>query len=177
MPVHSVRVHSTKDMARRAVDLCVELLHATPTPGSVARVLRSHGEPSPVLTSSDVEDLRSAAVRLEEVFGASSVSGAASLLNRMLAHPPRLTSHEGTAWHLHADSSDEAPWGEWFLSSSALALSVLLAEHQRVPGGLCASAGCRKPYLDLGGGSPQRYCTPRCATRERVAAHRARTPT
>ncbi|WP_211293399.1 CGNR zinc finger domain-containing protein, partial [Amycolatopsis pretoriensis] len=27
-----------------------------------------------------------------------------------------------------------------------------------------------------GGGSPKRYCSPRCATRERVAAHRATRP-
>ncbi|WP_332306638.1 CGNR zinc finger domain-containing protein [Saccharomonospora glauca] len=42
------------------------------------------------------------------------------------------------------------------------------------PGGLCASPSCGRPFVHVGGGSPRRYCTPRCATRERVAAHRTR---
>jgi predicted RNA-binding Zn ribbon-like protein len=130
------------------------------------------------LVEDDVREMREAARRLVEVFGASGPDAAAALLNRILgetARPPRLTSHGGTApWHVHVDAHDDVPWAEWFLASSAMALAVLLADHQRVPGGLCASPGCRRPYLDLGGGSARRYCSARCATRERVAAHRAR---
>ncbi|MFC7099397.1 CGNR zinc finger domain-containing protein [Nonomuraea rubra] len=33
----------------------------------------------------------------------------------------------------------------------------------------------RAPVPGRGGGSPRRYCSSRCATRERVAAHRSRT--
>ncbi|MEU7894837.1 CGNR zinc finger domain-containing protein [Nonomuraea sp. NPDC049152] len=57
-----------------------------------------------------------------------------------------------------------------------LAAARLAGVFARVPGGLCAATGCGKPYLDLGGGSPRRYCGTRCATRERVAAHRAAHP-
>ncbi len=132
----------------------------------------------PYLDEGDVAAMREAAARLVEVFAAPGPDAAAAVLNRLLAETgrgPRLTDHGGTtAWHLHVDSHDDAPWAEWFLASSAMALAVLLADHQRVPGGLCASAGCRRPYLDLGGGSPRRYCSTRCATRERVAAHRSR---
>lgn len=40
----------------------------------------------------------------------------------------RLTSHNGEhPWHLHADGGDNGPRGEWFVSSSALALAMLLA--------------------------------------------------
>ncbi|MEU8246755.1 CGNR zinc finger domain-containing protein [Nonomuraea sp. NPDC048916] len=174
-----MKVHSTKAMAARAVDLCVALLHREPSAESVSRVLRDHGETvTPPLDDADLAAMREAAARLAEVFGAAGPEQAARLLNRILAdsaRPPRLSSHGGTTtWHLHVDSGDDAPWAEWFLASSALALAVLLADHQRVPGGLCASAGCRRPYLDLGGGSRRRYCGTRCATRERVAAHRAR---
>ncbi|MFF4621254.1 CGNR zinc finger domain-containing protein [Nonomuraea jabiensis] len=175
-----MEVHSTKAMAARAVDLCVALLHEPPSVESVSRVLRDHGETGDLdLGEADVTAMRAAAARLREVLGAATVGEAAGLLNRLLAESaraPRLTSHGGTAsWHVHVDSGDDAPWGEWFLASSAMALAVLLADHQRVPGGLCASRGCGRPYLDLGGGSPRRYCSARCATRERVAAHRSRT--
>lgn len=164
-------------MAARAVALCEVLLFEEPTAETVARVLREHGEADPIeLNARDLEELRAAAGRLIEVFGADSPDAAARLLNRILAdvaQPPRLTSHNGTStWHVHV-SDDDGPWGEWFLASSAMALAVLLADHQRLPGGRCASPSCRRPYLDTGGGSPRRYCTSRCATRERVAAHRA----
>ncbi|NRQ39607.1 CGNR zinc finger domain-containing protein [Nonomuraea sp. NN258] len=167
-------------MAARAVALCAELLYERPSPASVARVLREHGESGDLrLGAADVAEMRVAAGRLVEVFAADGPGQAADLLNRLLgqsAKAPRLTSHGGTtSWHVHVDGSDDAPWGEWFLTSSAMSLALLLAEHQRVPGGLCASASCGRPYLDLGGGSPRRYCSARCATRERVAAHRSRT--
>ncbi|WP_246266737.1 CGNR zinc finger domain-containing protein [Nonomuraea typhae] len=173
-----MEVHSTKAMAARAVALCEALLWGEPTPDSVAGVLRAHGEREPLrLSPADVRAMRSAATGLVEVLGAETPAKAALLLNAILAdaaHPPRLTDHGGaTTWHLHVDRADDGPWAEWFLASSAMAFAVLLADHQRVPGGLCASASCGRPFLHLGGGSPRRYCTARCATRERVAAHRA----
>ena len=70
------------------------------------------------------------------MFAASSVSEAPERINELLAgraHPPRLSTHSGQyGWHLHVDSSDDAPWGEWFLTSSCLALAVLLAERQHL---------------------------------------------
>nr|WP_236714921.1 CGNR zinc finger domain-containing protein [Nonomuraea pusilla] len=179
------RVHSARAMAARAVDLCVALLHEQPSAesaesvASVASVLRAHGEEGDLgLDDATVARMRAAAARLREVFAAPGPGPAAALLNDLLAgaaRAPRLTDHGGAStWHLHVDSGDDAPWDEWFLASSAMALAVLLADHQRVPGGLCASPGCGRPFLDLGGGSPRRYCSTRCATRERVAAHRSR---
>jgi predicted RNA-binding Zn ribbon-like protein len=103
-------------------------------------------------------------------------AAAADRINGLLAgraHPPRLTTHGGTSgWHLHVDSSDDAPWGEWFLTSSCLALAVLLAERQAPPAGLCASLSCGRPFVNVGRGSPRRYCSAACGTRERVAAYR-----
>lgn len=172
-----VEVHSTKAVAARAVDLCAVLLAEDATAESVARVLRAHGEQEPItLTGDDLRAMRRTAARLVEVLAAPGTGEAAALLNRLLADsgPPRLTDHEGTTgWHLHTDSHDDAPWDEWFRASSAMAFAVLLADQQRVPGGLCASPSCRRPYLHVGGGSPRRYCSSRCATRERVAAYRS----
>ena len=110
------------------------------------------------------------------MFAAGDVAAAADRINTLLgarAHPPRLTSHGGgSGWHLHVDGSDDAPWAEWFLTSSCLALAVLLAERQASPGGFCQSPSCGRPFVNVGRGSARRYCSAACGTRERVAAHR-----
>ncbi|WP_181771044.1 CGNR zinc finger domain-containing protein [Amycolatopsis pittospori] len=166
---------SARAAAQRAVDL-LEVLLGEPSVPDVQIVLEAHGETDVRLTSSDVASLREAALELREVFAARDTAEAAEVLNRLLAryaHPPRLTDHDaGFGWHLHVDADDDGPWGAWLVTSSALALAVLLADRQAAPGGLCAASGCGKPFAHLGGGSPRRYCSTRCATRERVAAHR-----
>ena len=110
------------------------------------------------------------------MFTATDVATAADRINDLLAgraHPPRLTTHGGASgWHLHVDSSDDAPWGEWFLTSSCLALAVLLAERQAPPAGICASPSCLRPFVNVGRGAARRYCSAACGTRERVAAYR-----
>ena len=107
---------------------------------------------------------------------AGDTGAAAERINGLLAgraRPPRLTTHGGeSGWHLHVDSSDDAPWAEWFLTSSCLALAVLLAERQAPPAGLCSSHSCGKPFVNVGRGAARRYCSATCATRERVARHR-----
>jgi len=166
-----------RDSVQRAADLLGVLLFEA-DPAAVAEVLRSHGEPEVRLSSEDIAELRAAARELREVFAAPDVASAASALNRLFAayaRPPRLTDHaDGYGWHLHVDAADDGPWGRWLVTSSALGLANLLAERQDVPGGLCASPSCGKPFAHTGGGSPRKFCSSRCATRERVAAHRAR---
>ncbi|MGK3207375.1 CGNR zinc finger domain-containing protein [Amycolatopsis sp. MEPSY49] len=167
-----------RDSVQRAVDLLGVLLVSDPAPAAVAEVLRAHGEPDVRLSAAEVSSLQVAARELREVFAAPDVASAASVLNALFAAyagPPRLTDHEeGYGWHLHVDAADDGPWGAWLVTSSALGLAALLAERQDVPGGLCASPSCGKPFAHTGGGSPRKFCSARCATRERVAAHRAR---
>ncbi len=171
---------SVHDAAQRAADLLAVLLPGPGHPGSraaVIEVLQKHGEPEPIgLSDADLAGLHQAALMLREVFAAGDATTAADRLNGLLAgraHPPRLTSHGGTSgWHLHVDSDDDAPWAEWLLTSSCLALAVLLAERQAAPAGLCASPSCGRPFVNVGRGAPRRYCSAACGTRERVAAHR-----
>ena len=84
-------------------------------------------------------------------------AAAAERINGLLAgraHPPRLTTHGGgSGWHLHVDSSDDAPWAEWFLTSSCLALAVLLAERQAPPGRDLRVAFLRQAVRERGPGS------------------------
>ncbi len=183
---------SVHDAAQRAADM-IDVLW--PRPGSrdeigrraspgprderarLIAVLRAYGEPGPIeISAADLTALRQAAADLREVFAAGDVAVAADRINELLAgraHPPRLTTHGGdSGWHLHVDSRDDAPWAEWFLTSSCLALAVLLAERQAPPAGLCGSPSCGKPFVNVGRGAARRYCSATCGTRERVAAHR-----
>lgn len=169
---------SARAAAKRAADLLAVLdpRLEPPDPQVVVDVLRGYGEPEPIdLDAAGVTALRAAAAELWKVFAASSTGQAADRLNAILqahAGPPRLSAHQDTAWHIHVDQDDDGPWAQWFASSSAMALATLLAERQVNPAGLCASSRCGRPFIDLGQGAPRRYCSPRCATRERVAAHR-----
>jgi predicted RNA-binding Zn ribbon-like protein len=143
--------------------------------GRLNEILRTYGEQNPEVTYADLDDLKVVSRKLYAVFVAQDTQQAAALLNELLtehAYAPRLSCHNGTPWHIHVDSNDHAPWSEWFAASSALALATLLAEKQRNPGGVCAAADCGRPFIDLGKGGGRRYCSPRCATRERVAAYR-----
>ncbi|MFD5325235.1 CGNR zinc finger domain-containing protein [Streptomyces sp. NPDC127092] len=171
--------HSVLANARRAADL-VNVL-SRPGPDSVVlaetgRVLRAYGESEPLgLTGADLPGLREAAAALRPVFAATGTDAAAHALNALLAErtgPLRLSAHGGTSpWHPHVDRDDEAPWAEWFLASSCLSLAVLLWDRGRAPGGVCASAVCQDVFVPQGA-QERRYCSRRCATRERVAAHR-----
>ena len=177
---------SVHDTAQRAADMLAVLLPRAGnrlSAGSAGEraaaieVLRAHGEPEPIeISTAGLDSLRKAALELREVFTAGDVTAAADTINGLLAgraHPPRLTAHGGTSgWHLHVDGSDDAPWGEWFLTSSCLALAVLLAERQARPAGICASPSCGRPFANVGRGAARRYCSATCGTRERVAAHR-----
>ena len=180
--------HGVHDAAQRAADIIDVLVPRRPGQRAdpdqqderarLVAVLRAHGETGPIeISADDLAGLRRAALDLREVFAAGNVAAAADLINGLLAgraHPPRLTAHGGTSgWHLHVDGSDDAPWAEWFLTSSCLALAVLLAERQAPPAGLCRSPSCRRPFVNVGRGAARRYCSATCGTRERVARHRA----
>jgi hypothetical protein len=145
----------------------------------VAAVLLEYGERPPVrLTEADVAELRLAAAEVRAVLAAPGTESAVARLNELLARcagPLRLSSHGGGApWHPHIDADDDAPWGEWFRATSAIALLAVVWERQGPPGVVCAARGCPRVLVPYGPGPLRRYCSRRCATRERVAAHRAR---
>jgi len=166
--------------AERAAALTIVLRPGEPgapvAAADVAQVLHEHGEPGPIeLTGADIVQMRAVARDLREVFAAPDTAAAARQLNRLLsgaAGPPRLSDHDGTAWHIHIDQGDQASWAQWLATSSAMALAALLAGRQARPGGLCAAENCQRPFVDLGKGAPRRYCSPRCASRTRVSAYR-----
>ncbi|MYS05504.1 CGNR zinc finger domain-containing protein, partial [Streptomyces sp. SID6041] len=123
--------HSVLTTAQRTAALLNVLADEDPEPAEVADVLRAYGESDPlVLTPGDIAGMRAAAALLRQVFAAEHVDEAAAVLNRLLREhtgPLRLTSHDGDSpWHPHLDTDDEAPWDEWLLASSCMALTVLV---------------------------------------------------
>lgn len=169
------------DPARRLLDLA-NLVGGDPgaSRDDIAAVLAAHGE-----TAADLRDLseraagevRAVVARLAAVLRETDADRAAPVLNDVLAEyasRPRLSNHDGHAWHLHVDAWDDAPWAEWLAASGALALAQLMSERGRPAWGECAASDCSTLFLDTGPGSPRRYCSSTCATRDRVARYRAR---
>jgi predicted RNA-binding Zn ribbon-like protein len=165
--------------------LAVALVNTAPSarqPDGLARpeqlraLLLAHDEPEPVdIETRDLVDSRSARDALAAVFAAGADSGrVAELLNDLLAATarPRLVAHAGVPLHLHVDAPDST-WGEWLAASGAMALALLVAEHGVVVLGRCQAAGCAHAVLRTGPGPARRYCDNTCASRTRVAAHRA----
>lgn len=178
---NSLSLGSATYAAKRAADITFVLQNKSGFSDAkllmqLNKVLEEYGENSKV-ENGDLENLEKVTRELLVVFSTSDAKRAADLLNGLLeryASKPRLSSHNGSTWHIHIDSSDQAPWDEWLATSSALALAILLSEKQRNPGGLCASRSCGRPFIDTGKGGGRNYCSPRCATRERVSAYRKR---
>ncbi|MGW7024905.1 CGNR zinc finger domain-containing protein [Streptomyces decoyicus] len=169
--------HSVLTTARRTAALINALADDCPDPADVADVLRAYGETDPIdLTTRDIAEMQAAASLLRRVFAAEHADDTAAALNQLLTDhtgPLRLTSHSGsTPWHPHLDSEDNAPWDEWLLASSCMALTILVWDRQHPPGRICASPSCQNVFITQGSGPERRYCSRRCATRERVAAHR-----
>lgn len=189
-------------LARLAVDL-VNLPDDRLDAVGLAAYLIDHGEAEPIdLTPRDIDDLARVRTELSELFdaagagapGAEGAQGApggaadgeggqaaaadrvAERVNRLLDRaqtPPRLSNHDGTAWHLHV-TADEAPWADWLAAVAGLGLARLLAEDGVARLGRCAAPSCRRAFAGGLRNHPRRYCSPACANRSRVAAFRAR---
>jgi predicted RNA-binding Zn ribbon-like protein len=172
--------------ARQVVDLA-DAVRKRPDLGrdELAALLARAGQSpesltSSALTTADAARLRAAIGRLADVLRETDTDRAATALNDILAEcgaRPRLSRHDGSAWHLHVDRADDAGWDEWLLASGAHALAQILSEHGRPAWGVCHAHDCAAFYLAVGPGLERRYCSATCSSRARVAAHRQRKAT
>ncbi|MQS18128.1 CGNR zinc finger domain-containing protein [Streptomyces kaniharaensis] len=139
-------------------------------------VLARHGGPPFRLTDADACELRAATSHLIRILTMHDEDEAAEAINTLLdRYParPRLVRLPGRPWSLHTQAPPTADLTHWLLSTAALALGLWLSERGSCAWGQCGAAGCDRFFIDAGRRTPQRFCTPRCATRARVAAHRA----
>jgi hypothetical protein len=166
------------------LDRTIALINAVGPPAKdapsieiVRRLLQDHGEPDPVIAIDEIPALVHVVGGLFDVCAADSDAEAARAINNLFlayGHTPRLTAHDGTRWHLHLDSSDDAPLHEWIATSGALALATMLSEAGRDGWGICRADNCGRLFLRTGHARRRTACSDRCATRARVSKHRRR---
>lgn len=156
----------------RALRLATDLVNARDL--DLRQFLLDHGEQEPVtVTEQEVTKAKALAERLRGVFGGDEP---AEIVNELLAAHvarPYLSNHDGHPWHLHVSLPD-ADWAEDLAAIIALGLAVFAAGHGFEPLRRCAADGCVTVFADTSRNHTRRFCTTKCATRSRVAAHRAR---
>jgi hypothetical protein len=129
------------------------------------------------VTSEDLDRTGEVLDAWEKVVDTTDERERAGLVNRMLASAaayPRMTDHVGTGWHLHY-RDDEQPLGSVLFSLIAVGTALHLAGRGMHRLRRCAVTECVTIFADTSRTGRQRYCSPRCANRDAVRRHRART--
>lgn len=109
------------------------------------------------------------------VVDADDVHARVERLNALLAEHashPRLTDHAGSGWHIHYRESGATLTGQLaVLILTGTALHLTTRGMNRLS--RCASSDCDAVFADVSRNGRQRYCSPRCGSREAVRRHRA----
>ncbi len=172
---------------RCALDRVVDLVNSAPqiagreSLGDVAelRAFVARHQVSEVgeLGGADVDAVRAVRDRFAEVFAAGDDASAATTLNVMIAAAgttPRLTDHDGYAWHVHYFAPG-ASLADHLAADCGMALSFLIIGGERERLRRCDAPDCRNAFVDLSRNRSRRYCDSRtCGNRLHVAAYRAR---
>jgi predicted RNA-binding Zn ribbon-like protein len=129
------------------------------------------------VTPKDLGRARAALDAWEGVVDATDEYERAGLLNRMLAEAtayPRMTNHVGTGWHLHYRDEGQ-PLGSQLYSLISVGTALHLTGRGMHRLRRCDVTECTRAFADTSRTGRQRYCSPRCANRDAVRRHRART--
>jgi predicted RNA-binding Zn ribbon-like protein len=147
------------------------------TPADLASFLKEHAILPPRRpTPADLEGAKRLRTQVRELFEAATQADALRRLNALL-DGARVTlsvvKEKGTPrFKWAADSSVELL--DSLRSAAALNLAHIVTEFGFERLRVCHAAPCIDVFLDISKRGEQRFCGPRCATRTRVAAHRAR---
>jgi predicted RNA-binding Zn ribbon-like protein len=123
--------------------------------------------------------LAALAPRLREVFeavDAEDLDLAAARVNDLIdeTHPrPQLDRDATGGYRLHfhgPDDSFDRGWAAGLAAGLAIALGSDLAGRL----GVCVAPGCDRVYVDESRNGGRRFCSKRCQSRVKAAAHRAR---
>lgn len=130
-------------------------------------------------TTASATRLRDVAGHLRRAFATDDHAEAAAALNDLLSDlpiTPRLSTHDGRPAHLHYAPPDSDPVLR-IVCNAAMAVTAIISEHGVGRVGLCASPSCRTAFVDTSRNGRRRFCSPACANRTHVAAHRRRSAT
>lgn len=135
----------------------------------------------PALGSDDVEQLGATGRQLWTALseaGAGRVDAAAARVNELLeasrARPVLMRHAAEQPWHLHFTAPGASTGSRWS-SDLVAAVAILLGSQDLSRLHTCAAAECDRVLLDTTRSRTQRYCSPSCQNRAKVAAFRART--
>ncbi len=153
-----------------------------PTGREGARVVAgalAQGGREPAVTERDGARLAATATQMRVVFEAverGRIADAAATVNRLLKQTqarPQLDRFPDGRWSLHFHGGDDTLAMGWAAGcASALALAVGSDLAGRL--GVCDAAPCDRVYVDESKNGTRRYCSARCQSRVKAAAHRAR---
>lgn len=121
--------------------------------------------------------LAAVADQLRPAFVTGDHDEAASAINRLLDDlpvVPRLSAHDGRPAHLHYAPADADPPTR-VACNAAMAVAAIISEHGVHRLGVCAAPACGAAFVDTSRNGRRRFCSPACANRTHVAAHRRRT--
>lgn len=143
-----------------------------------ATLCAEHGDPGLGAAVTHGPALHDAVAEIRALFSETAPYAAARTLNAALAAagcPPELVQLPDGRWATSPSLPSDAPAATVYGTLAAAALADWFAERGRPAWGHCAAARCDQVFLDEGRRAPQRFCSPSCATRTRVAAHRLST--
>jgi predicted RNA-binding Zn ribbon-like protein len=129
------------------------------------------------LDDGDVVAVHALRERVRPLFSTADDRQAARLVNALVAQAtvtPRLTDHDGYAWHVHYFTPG-ASLADHLAVDGGMAFAQVLAAGERERLRTCAAPGCGHVLVDLSRNRSKRYCDARtCGNRLHVAAYRER---
>ncbi len=131
-------------------------------------------------TATEAGALLAVVPQVRDVFEAADrddLAAAASVVNDLLAATaarPRLDSDDEGRYQLHFHGPDDGFVRGW---QAGLASGLAMAVGSDLGGrlGVCAAPACDRVYVDGSKNGTRRFCSARCQSRVKAAAHRART--
>ncbi|TQL70507.1 CGNR zinc finger protein [Nocardioides albertanoniae] len=155
---------------------------ATPPVGRRAEVVRdllARPDYKPQVGEAAADGMVALAESLRIVFAAAAVGDldtAATTVNvllREMGSVPQLDRARGGGWALHFHGREPdlvVGWGAGIAAGLALAIGSDLAGRL----GLCQADPCDRVFVDTSKNAGRRFCSTRCQSRMKAAAHRAR---
>lgn len=111
-----------------------------------------------------------------EALAADDLDGAAEVTNGFLgrtAARPRLDRFRHGEWGLHFHGPDDSLGPGW-TAGMAIGLAMALGSRDAGRLGCCEATACDRVYVDASRNGGRRFCSTRCQSRTKAAAHRQR---
>ena len=147
------------------------------TPADVDKFLAVHEIDWPRrATAADLDALRDVRARVRGLFVAATQAEAQRRLNELLreARVNLRVARERGAARIEWMADDSIDLAEAVRSACAVSAAHIARDMGFERLRVCGADPCADVFLDISKRGEQRFCGPRCATRVRVAAHRAR---